>query len=233
MKRKSLIVGILIGIMCFSLLVGCGGGGRADTKYVGKYISVAGEALGVAMTGENIAGFGLELQEGGKATITIDGETENIKWTNDDTNITLKISGKDVVGEIGTDTIKFVNLLDMGMDLTFAKEGTDAADPVHYLPENDKLMVGKWKSYKVADVLGDDMSNVVSPEYLDIEFTADHKALMTVDGQAVEPMTWSLLGKFGSFEEEEDFTFEIVGEEIEFTIIADDNYFVFTCKKMQ
>lgn len=234
MKRKSLFAGLLIGILCISLLAGCGGGGsRADSKYEGKYISVMGEMLGIAMTGEDMDGFALELLSGGKANMTMDGDTESIKWSNDDTSITLKISGEEVVGEIGTDTIKFINLLGTGMDLTFAKEGTDAAKPEHYLPEKDKFMIGKWQSYKVSDVLGDDLSSVVPPEYLNIEFTADHKALMTIEGQAVEPLTWSLLGEFGSFEEEDDFTFDIVGEEIEFTIVSDEDYFVFTCKKIQ
>lgn len=112
MKKKSMLISLLTGILCISLIAGCGGGGRADSKYEGKYVSVVGEAYGMALTGEDIAGFSLELMSGGKAKMTIDGDTESAKWTNDDTNITLTISGTDVVGEIGTDTIKFVNLLD-------------------------------------------------------------------------------------------------------------------------
>lgn len=225
------IIALLIGTVMILSLVACGGG-RADAQYVGKYVSVAGTALGLTMTGEDISGFGLELKEGGKASITIDGETDSIKWTNDDTNITLKVSGQEVVGEIGKDTIKFVNMLDMGLDLTMAKEGTDAADPVHYLPENDKLMVGTWKSYSVSDVLGDDASGAVSPEALVMTFTADHKADISYLGKSLGTHKWSILGTFGSFDDSDlEITWDIAGNEIEATYSGGEESFIFKCKK--
>lgn len=234
MKKKSMLISLLTGILCISLIAGCGGGGRADSKYEGKYVSVVGEAYGMALTGEDIAGFSLELMSGGKAKMTIDGDTESAKWTNDDTNITLTISVTDVVGEIGTDTIKFVNLLDMGMDLTFAKEGTDAAKPENYLPEKDKSMLGKWKSYTVTDILGDDMSDSIDPGWLELEFTADHIASLKMDGEDVGSLKWSLMGDYGTFEDDDRFTFEIQGEEIEFTYINDSgDYTISMCKKIQ
>lgn len=215
------------------MLAGCGkGSGRADSQYVGKYVSVAGEALGITMTGEDISGFGLELQEKGKASITIDGETEGISWSNDDSNIKLKISGKEFVGEIGADTIKFVNLMDMGMDLTFAKEGTDAANPAHYLPESDKLMVGTWTSYRVTDVLEDDASGDVDPAALTITFAADYTAEVSYLGENLGTHKWSLLGDFGSFDDSDlDITWNIKGNEIEATYSKGDDYFIFYCKK--
>ena len=34
------------------MLSACGGSGKADAEYEGKYISVAGEAMGMTLTGE-------------------------------------------------------------------------------------------------------------------------------------------------------------------------------------
>lgn len=234
MKRKSLFVSFLMVVLCIFTLAGCGGGGRADSEYEGKYISVMGEALGVTMTGEDIEGFSLELLSGGKGNMAIDGDSESIKWTNDDTNITLEISGQEVVGELGTDTIKFENLLDMGLDLTFAKEGTDAANPENYLPEEDKFMIGKWKSYTVTDILGDDMSSAVDPGWLELEFTADHIATFTMDGENVGSLKWALVGDYGTFEDDDRFSFQIKDEEIEFTYINESgDYTISMCKKVQ
>lgn len=70
----------------------------------------------------------------------ISGESHNIKWSSEESTVTLKIDGVDVVGEVGEDTLTFEGFLEeeigMSMDLTFAKEGSDAAKPENYLPEN-------------------------------------------------------------------------------------------------
>ena len=126
--KKYLNFAGMIGVLCVVfMLSACGGSGRTDAEYEGKYISVSGEAIGMTLTGEDISGFGLELKSGGKGTMTVNGESDTIKWTNDDKNITVKISGTDIVGAIGQDTITFDNMLNMGMKLTFAKEGSEAA----------------------------------------------------------------------------------------------------------
>lgn len=44
------------------MLAACGGNGRADEKYCGKWISVAGEALGMTLSGEDIEGSVLSLK---------------------------------------------------------------------------------------------------------------------------------------------------------------------------
>ena len=133
---------LLIGLMCTALfLSGCGSSSNADSEYQGKYVSVSGEAMGITLTGDDISGFSLELKSGGKGTMTIYEDSESITWENDDKNLKITLSGTDIEGTIGEDTITFENMLDMGMDLTFAKEGTEAAKPENNLPEQDKNMI--------------------------------------------------------------------------------------------
>ena len=81
------------------MLSACGSGGRADEEFEGKYISVSGEALGITLTGEDISGFSLDLKSGGKGSMTVYGESESIEWTNDDENLTIDISGTEMVGK--------------------------------------------------------------------------------------------------------------------------------------
>ena len=225
------IVSLFLTITMVLSLVACGGGGRADDAYVGKWISVAGTAMGFTLTGEDIEGFDLDLEAGGKGTMSVDGEAAKIKWTNDDTTLTLSVSGEEFVGNIGKDTLVFVNLMNLGMDLTFAKEGTDAAKPENFLPENEKKLLGSWTSYKVTDVLGDDVSGEVAADALKMTFNSDHTVDIEFGGEAISAQKWSMLDDWGSLDDSDyDFSWSVVGEEIEVTYNGDD-YWIFTCAK--
>ncbi len=234
---KNLFVLLLAMILAISTLTACGGdkrddGKRADAELEGKYTAVVGEMMGLAMTGDDMAGFDLELKAKGKADMTINGDPFSIKWTNDDSKITLDIDGTEVVGEIGEDKISFVDMLDMGIDITFAKEGTDAANPENYLPEEDKFMLGQWTSYKVTNVLGDDASKEVDKSALVMEFTGDHMAKITYKGKDLGQHKWSLLSGVGGFDDSDlEITWNVEGDEIEATYYGGDDYFIFSCKK--
>lgn len=229
-KRLSLF---MAAALVLSMLAGCGGSGvRADEEYQGKYVAVTGEMLGYALSGDEMAGFDLELLEKGKVNVTIDGEGYNAKWSNDDTNIILDVDGVEMKGEIGTDTIKFADMLGMGVDITFAKEGTDAANPENYLPEEEKKCLGVWKSYQVTDSLGDDASGEVAADALELEFKGDKSAVFTYKGNEIGTFPWSMWSGFGSFEDEKvSSTWEFVDDEIEFTYTENDDYYIFTCAK--
>ena len=55
----------------------------------------------------------------------------NGNWVNDDDTVTITVDKTDIVGELGEDTITFKGFLEeevgVSLDITFAKEGTDAA----------------------------------------------------------------------------------------------------------
>lgn len=227
---KKIISIILAGIMMLSLAA-CGEDGRSDDAYVGKWQSVSGTAMGYTLTGEDISGFSFDFESDGKGIMTVDGDKTKIKWTNDDKNLTVKIDDEKLVGEIGDNTLKFKNLLDTGMDITFAKEGTDAANPENYFPENEKKMLGSWSSYKVTDVLGDDASGEVAADALKMTFKGDHTVDIEFRGEKIEAQKWSMLDDWGTLDDSEyDFSWQIVDEEIEVTY-NEEEYWIFTCAK--
>ena len=232
--KKYLKATCVIGLLCIVCMVSaCGGGGRADAKYEGKYISVAGEAIGMTLNGEDISGFGLELKSGGKGTMTVYDESETIKWTNDDNNITINLSGTDMVGTIGEDTIVFDNMLDMGIKLTFAKEGSEAAKPENTLPEADKKMLGIWQSNTVTDILGDPIEEFSGDE-LKMEFAADHTVKVTFKGEDLGSYKWSLLGNWGNLNDDElKINWDNTDNGIEVNYSTADDYFVFNCTKQE
>ncbi len=227
MKKLS---AILLSVIMVLSLAACGGG-RADDAYIGNWISVAGTAMGVTLTGDDIAGFGLVLEKGGKGSMSVDGDSANIKWTNNDTTLTISVQGEDFVGNIGADTLVFENLMNLGMDLTFAKEGTSAANPENYLPEAEKNMIGTWVSYQVTDVLGDDASAEVAPDALKMTFKGDHTVDIEFNGETITGEVWSMLDTWGSLDDSEyDFSWDIADGELEVTYNG-DNYWIFKCKK--
>ena len=121
MKKFSFIIVMMI---ILTMLAGCGGSGEA-TGYEGKYVSVSGEMMGVELTGEDIAGWSIELNNGGKGKMDIDGESGNIKWTLEDKTITVTVDGEEMKGVFEDDKLVFEDILGSGMKLTFAKEGKE------------------------------------------------------------------------------------------------------------
>ncbi len=234
---KKFLSIIVVCIFAFSLS-SCGGGGssggqaESESPYAGKYIAVAGEALGVTLTGDEVDGFSLNLESNGKGTMTVNDDSGKCTWTADDTTLTIKVEGEEIVGTLGQDTITFDDMLNMGMKLIFAKEGTDAANPENYLPEKEKNMLGVWKSNKVTDVLKHDASEEIDPAAITIEFFSDHTAKATLGEKDLGQGTWSFIGDSGYFDG--DYVLQRwsnEGENIELTYSDDDDYWIFTCTK--
>ena len=223
-------------ILCLSMTACFGSSGKVNEALVGKYICVTGTMLGMTMSGDDMSDFELELKEKGKATITISGESHNAKWSSEESTVTLKIDGVDAVGELGEDTITFKSFLEeavgVSMDLTFAKEGTDAAKPENYLPENEKALIGDWVSVSVANTLGADASEEVDPTALAITFDDDHLATVSFMGEKVGTSKWSMLTETVVFDDTLDNGVNLNGDykdgELILNYSSDDNYYVFT-----
>lgn len=234
-KNFSLFITI---ILCLSMVACSGSSGKVDEALLGKYICVTGTMLGMTMSGDDMSDFELELQDKGKATMKISGESHNVKWSSDDSTITLKIDGVDAVGELGENTITFKDFLEeqlgTSMDLTFAKDGTEAAEPENYLPKEEKSLIGDWVSVSVADVLGDDVSEEVDPTALAATFDGDHSATISFMGKEIGSSKWSLLTGILFFDDKFDDGVVIDGkysdEEFTLTYINEstDAYYIFT-----
>ena len=232
MKTSLKTAGIIGQILIICMLAACGGNGRADEKYCGKWISVAGEALGMTLSGEDIAGFGLELKSGGKATMTVEEKSRGVKWTNDDTSITVKAGSTEMVGTLGEDTIVFDDMLGMGMKITFAKEGTEAAKREDNMPEADKKMIGTWQSHTVTDVLGEPIDGM-DGSILKMVFSPDYTVQVYMDGEDYGTTKWSLFGdNWGSVDDENvDINWDITDDGINVNYSNGDEYYTFICTK--
>ena len=199
-KVFSLVLAFLLVVS----LAGCGSKERADEALVGKYLAVTGTAMGMTLSGADMAGFTHELKSGGKATMTVDGTSADGKWVNDDKTITLTIENTDMVGKFEKDTIIFEGILKemigTSMDLKFAKEGTDAAKPENFLPEEERALLGDWVGASVVDALDKDISGEISPDSMKATLSTDHTCTITYKGEEIAKPKWSYFSGMVSLE---------------------------------
>jgi len=117
---KKLIA--LIMVACIVLSLAACGGGEPDPN-AGVYQAVSGTALGFTMAIEEIyeGETWIELKNGGKGTIALDGQEFGLKWSLEGEDITITIQGEDSVGTL-VDGVITVDLMDMGLVMVFEKE---------------------------------------------------------------------------------------------------------------
>lgn len=247
-KSFSLILSL---VLLFGVMVGCSnnGGGNNDSPLIGKYNSVAGEIEGIVMTGEDIAGFSIELKANSQATVSIDGEVIPGTWTESENTVKIIASAEgeeaEMVATVGENTLIFENMFETGLKVTFAKEGTDAENPEKYFTEADKKSLGQWKSTAVKDALGEDISSEIAADAFTANITSDHKMVVTLNGEEIAKGTWTVFSNSGYFtiegtdptasEEVEgpSIYWDIVDgvDTIDFIYSNGDQYYVFTCGK--
>lgn len=138
------LLAALIGIIVLvsSLL---GKGGKVDENAdpnLGLYNATMAEMMGFEMGVEDLwaNGFSIELMEKGKAKLNIDGTEGKAKWTLEDGAFNVKGGGLDCSGTLENGEMVLENVMDMGVTLTFAKDGAmiDAPASPGELPGGDE-----------------------------------------------------------------------------------------------
>lgn len=238
---KKMISVFIAMVLCLSLAACSGSSTKVDEELIGKYVCVAGTMMGVTVSGDDVTDFELDLQDKGKGSIIIYGKSYKIKWSNDDDTVTLKIDGVDAVGKRGEDSITFeeflADKLGVSMDLVFAKEGSDAAKPENYLPEEEKALLGDWSSVSVKDIMGDDASGDVDPNALTATFNDDHTATISFMGEDIGSFEWSVLSESIIFTGDFDGDLVMSGDYKDGVLLlnysAGDDYFIFTMENSE
>ena len=133
MKKKLNLLFVLVFVVSMITLTGCGGSGKAGEKspYEGKWVAVSAQMMGMSVSIDEVFGgaFEFEVKNGGKVSFTAGDTTGKGKWSVEDDQFTLSIEGEEMVGTIGEDIISFDDMLEMGVKVIFAKDGTEAMDP--------------------------------------------------------------------------------------------------------
>ena len=187
MKR---LFAILLTLAMLLSLAACGGSTEEDPN-AGKYLGTTAKALGMTMEMSEVypGETWLELKSGGKGTIMLDGDDFSMKWTLEGEAITITIDGVDSIGTLA-DGVITVDLMNMGVEMSFLKEGMEA--PVETATHND---AGYWE---VVRVESEDPESAISEEDMEIvkaagllmymELNADGTGIMFIEEEM--PLTW-------------------------------------------
>lgn len=187
MKKR---IAILLTIVMLLSLAACGSG-EPDPN-AGKYQGISAKALGMTMDMSEVypGETWVELKSGGKGTVMLDGDDFPMKWTLDGEAITITIEDVDSVGKLA-DGVITVDLMDMGVEMTFLKEGAEMPEPE--AAYND---AGYWEIVRMES---EDPESAISEE--DMAFVKSVGALMymelNADGTGAlimedeMPLTWT------------------------------------------
>ena len=142
MKR---IFALFLAVVMLLSLTACGG--EPDPN-AGKYLGVRGEMNGVILTMEELypGESYLELKDGGKGKLVLEGDAFNITWKLDGENFTMDIEGDACDGTLKDGVVVF-DFMNMGMLLTFALEGAEVPEPTN--PKIETLEMGFYPLYAV------------------------------------------------------------------------------------
>lgn len=244
MKKKiSLLVTLILIISMFSL-AGCGGEKTEDdNKYSGKWVAVSAEMSGISIPVKEAfdGDFHFEVKAGGKVTFTVGDDSGDGKWSVKGDKFTLSIEGKDMVGTIGKDSINFKDMMEQGgLNVIFAKDGTDAMDPGLYLTEDEQKVLGKWMSENVKEVLDDapktkmkGVNNINDAMRLD--FTNDRNVTVVYKGKEIGKFTWAVALGNCSIESENPSIYVDINDDgtLDVTYSDDEDYYTFHCVKAE
>lgn len=128
-SKAPFIIGgaVLVFILLIVLLIrGCTGAVKdAFDPNLGVYNATTAERNGKTVSATDIFenGASIELKAKDKCVFNIDGDKYNIKWTLDGTDINVKGKGFNCDGTLNQGTLVLEDVLGMGVNLTFQKEG--------------------------------------------------------------------------------------------------------------
>lgn len=234
------IIAILMSMMlAVSMLTACGTkteDAPEATEVVVEENGIEGKYIAVAQMLADIWSYNIdisfELKKDGEAVWNNYGMELNETWEEqEDGNIKITSASGDKIVEPYAEQDGAYVIKDSDTSYTiYAKEGSPAADPILYMPENQKSMLGTWKSDGVTDIFRDDKSGEIPADALTIEINADQTAHVIYNGEDLGVTNWFMLKDHGGVNSEEPkytVTWKIKEDGVFFDVIKDDKMYTF------
>ena len=173
----------------------------------------------------------LNISSSGK--ITIVDQSRNGTYVNG-----IRISQNVPVPVTRKDIISFDNMLEMGVKVIFAKDGTDAMDPSLYLTEEESAVIGKWAAESVEELLGDGPQTSMEGvdninDALRLDFKSDRNVTVIYKGEEIGTFPWSVALGYCSIESENPSLIVMINDDgtLKVDYSDDDDYYTFHCVK--
>lgn len=179
------ILALLLTVVMLLSLAACGGG-EPDPN-AGVYQGVRGEMDGIVLTMEELypGESYLELKDGGKADLVLEGDKITGKWTLEGDKFNLVVEGEDCPGTLKDGIVTF-DFTGIGLYLTFAKDGVK-------VPPSEFSEVGSYHFYGI-DEAGEyiDYDTLVEVGMENISyaiFNEDGTGILALEGEEL-PFTY-------------------------------------------
>lgn len=166
------IIALLLALAMLLSLAACGGSAEEDPN-AGMYYGTNATVMGFSMPMSEVyeGETWVELKNGGKGTIMLDGDDFSMKWKLEGETFTLTVEGEDSVGTLVGGIIT-VDLMNMGCVMEFRKEGAvsavtyndagywemiciDSEDPESAVSEEDMAMISSMGMGMYLELLPD------------------------------------------------------------------------------
>ena len=199
---------ILVVLLTVAMLLSFTACSKLTNPNAGIYEGVSGEKDGVTLTMEELypGESYLELKNGGKAVLVLEGDEYSGKWKLDGEDLALVVEGEDCSGTLEDGVITF-EFADSGVYLTFAMGGKETSDEEEEteeeeteatVPEEPAITyndVGYWEIIRIDSQNEEASLSEETVEYMKaygvtmyVELLEDGTGVFNVDGEM--PITW-------------------------------------------
>lgn len=199
------LLSILLTLALALSLCACGGP-QYDESLMGVYTCYAVEMLGIEMKADEVLSqtSTLELKQGGKGKMNIEGTSGSVKYTLDGETITVDIDGETATGTL-KDGVLHIEI--MNMNMYFIQEGKEVpevvAPEVGYFTFESMEMDGETLTKDDLSAIGGD------PDSFFLIINEDGTGTLAIAGEDAQQLTWK------------DGTFSMGDETVPYTIDGD------------
>ena len=118
MKKITALLLVLAMVFAFAAC----GSSEPDDPNCGTYTCTSVEMMGISLSPDEVfeSECTMELKNGGKATVNLEGESGSAEWAVNGTELKITIEGVESVGTIENGVI-VIDLMDLGMNYTFER----------------------------------------------------------------------------------------------------------------
>ncbi len=119
------VAALAVIILVIVLIVNAISGGGSDDPNIGVWTADEITMMGITMSPTDLYadGISLELKSGNKCTLSLDGDNYNADYEIEGTTFTLIDGSDEFLGTIEGNVITIINMLNMGLDISFVKDG--------------------------------------------------------------------------------------------------------------
>ncbi len=179
MKKYSVTKALLLILaVMMVLMTGCGSSKQEDDPNLGVYVAKSAEMAGLKVGIEELYedGFTIELKKKGKATLSADGESGNVKWTLDGDKFHAEGGGAELDGTLKDGVMTLEDVMGSGMTLylecdeiisaakTTEQTDADDGDKVRKKKGDEDSIYGRYEAVSAAT--GDGEVWIEEGEYL-------------------------------------------------------------------